>query len=290
MEEVQNDFFSELPEGFVAEALALTSPRDACRLSSINSFFRSAANWDKVWESFTPPECLGEAVVDAGCNSKKDKFLHLCDHTVIIDDGNKSFWLDKRSGKKCYMLSARSMSISLVDSPSCWKWTSIAESRFTEVGELINVCALEVNGKINTSILSPKTAYVAYLVFKMTSKANGFEYQPVELSIVSHKDKCETRLAYLDPQAEQKRRLKPRRRMRIFSRIAFTYYHELPSPSKDNAPNLRKDGWFETAIGEYFNEGGDETELEMRVMEVKGGNWKTGLVIEGIEIRPKNCI
>ncbi|PWA42895.1 hypothetical protein CTI12_AA541250 [Artemisia annua] len=86
MEEVQNDFFSELPEGFVAEALALTSPRDACRLSSINSFFRSAANWDKVWESFTPPECLG---AEGGCNSKKDTFLRLCDHPVIIGDGNK---------------------------------------------------------------------------------------------------------------------------------------------------------------------------------------------------------
>ena len=89
MEHLQNDFFSELPEGFVAEALALTSPRDACRLSSINSFFRSAANWDNVWESFTPPECLGEALVDGGCNSKKDTFLRLCDHPVIIDDGNK---------------------------------------------------------------------------------------------------------------------------------------------------------------------------------------------------------
>lgn len=291
MEEGEGDFFKALPEGFLAEALALTSPRDACRLSSTNSVFRSAADWDSVWESFLPPEYLPEVVVaDGGAHSisKKKLYLHLCDHPLIIDQGNKSFSLDKCSGKKCYMLAARHLSIARVDSPSCWRWTSVAESRFPEVAELITMCLLEVIGKINTSILSLNTTYVAHLVFKTTPKAYGFEYQPVEVSIGPHGDKCQTRMVYLDPEAGLRRRLRPRRRVGLFSRGPFGNYDAVPPPSKENGPKLREDGWLEVEIGEYFNEDREERELEMSVMEVKGGNWKSGLIIQGIEIRPKD--
>ncbi|XP_035836822.1 F-box protein PP2-B1 isoform X2 [Helianthus annuus] len=136
MEQEMKDFLSSLPEGFVAEALALTSPRDASRLSSVNSFFRSAAQWDSVWATFVPPECLPEAID----GSMREVFLRLCDHPIIIEQGNKSFWLDKWTGKKCYMLAARQLSIALFDSPTCWRWTSMEKSRFTEVAELINPC------------------------------------------------------------------------------------------------------------------------------------------------------
>ncbi|MFS7972333.1 putative phloem protein [Helianthus anomalus] len=56
--------------------------------------------------------------------------MSLCDQPIIIEEGNKSFWLDKCTGKKCYMLAAKQLSIALVDSPSCWRWTSIPESRY----------------------------------------------------------------------------------------------------------------------------------------------------------------
>ncbi|KAI3796881.1 hypothetical protein L1987_39568 [Smallanthus sonchifolius] len=279
------DFFSSLPEGFVSEALALTSPRDASRLSSVNSSFRSAAEWNMVWESFLPPECLAEEV-DRGLDSMKKVYLRLCDHPIIIEDGNKSFWLDKWSGKKCYMLAAKQLSIALVDSPNCWRWISMAESRFTEVAQLISVSSLEVSGNVNTSILSPNTTYVVYLVFMTTTKAYGFEYQPVEVYVGV--DNSHTRMVYLDPQAQKRRRLGPTRRIGSFGRGAFANSNEVPSPSEDNCPKRRDDRWFEVEIGEYFNKGGDEVEVEMSVTEVKGGNWKTGIIIQGMEIRPKN--
>ncbi|XP_076914484.1 putative F-box protein PP2-B12 [Bidens hawaiensis] len=277
------DFFSDLPEGFVAEALALTTPRDASRLSSVNSFFRSATEWDTVWESFVPPERL-----DGRPGSLKEVYLRLCDHPIIIEDGNKSFWLDKCTGKKCYMLAAKQLSIALVNSPNCWKWTSIPESRFTEVAELISVCSLEVSGKVNTSILSPNTAYVGHLVFKTTVEAYGFEYKPVEVCIG---DNSNTRMVYLDPEAQNRRRLRPERRIGIFGRLVFAGYNKVPPPCEDNCPKQREDGWFEVEIGEYYNKGGDGAEeVEMSVMEVKRGNWKSGLIIQGVEIRPKNGV
>jgi hypothetical protein len=46
-------------------------------------------------------------------------------------------------------------------------------------------------------------------------------------------------------------------------------------------------GWLEIKLGEFFNGGEDDGEVEMSVLEVKGGNWKGGLIVQGIEIRPK---
>ncbi|KAL8245969.1 hypothetical protein R6Q59_007185 [Mikania micrantha] len=54
-----------------------------------------------------------------------------------------------------------------------------------------------------------------------------------------------------------------------------------------DGPKRRQDGWLEIELGEFYNEKGQEGELDMSMMEVKGGNWKAGLIIQGIEIRPK---
>lgn len=38
--------------------------------------------------------------------------------------------MEKKSGKKCWMLSARKLEIVWVDSPEYWLWISIPDSRF----------------------------------------------------------------------------------------------------------------------------------------------------------------
>lgn len=62
-------------------------------------------------------------------------------------------------------------------------------------------------------------------------------------------------------------------------------YHELPSGT--HYPKERDDGWIEVELGDFFVNDGDEGELEMSVREVKVLNWKSGILIQGIEIRPK---
>lgn len=290
---VAADFFGGLPEGFIANTLSLTSPRDACRLSLVASIFRSASEWDAVWERFLPSDyqdIIAQAVDRDGLarlrfSTKKELYMHICDHPILIDGGNKSFSLDKCSGKKCYMLAARDLSIVWGDTPRYWRWTSLPETRFTEVAELISVCWLEIHGKISTSKLSPYTAYAAYLVFKSTVGAYGFEYQAVEVSIGTTGDESETRTVYLDSEGVQNRR-------RL--RIGLSHHRGLarplePGPTKGDGlyPKERPDGWLEIEIGEYVNKGENNGELVMSLTEVKRGNWKGGLIVQGIEIRPK---
>ncbi|XP_020112635.1 F-box protein At2g02240-like [Ananas comosus] len=174
--------FSRVPEGCIAHVISLTSPRDACRLSVVSAAFRSAAASDAVWQRFLPPDfpsilsrAAAAAAVDLGCSSKKDLFFRLCHHPLLLLHAPTpiSFWLDKSSGAKCYMLLARALSIAWGDTPEYWAWNRIPDARFGEVAELLDVCWLEIVGRIGSSALSPKTAYAAYLVFKIADDWHG---------------------------------------------------------------------------------------------------------------------
>ncbi|WOG84927.1 hypothetical protein DCAR_0104112 [Daucus carota subsp. sativus] len=51
-------------------------------------------------------------------------------------------------------------------------------------------------------------------------------------------------------------------------------------------PQQRKDDRFEVRLGEYFNRGGEEMNLEITMTE-NSENLKTGPGVEGFEFRPK---
>ena len=55
----------------------------------------------------------------------------------------------------------------------------------------------------------------------------------------------------------------------------------------ERIPSEREDGWMEIELGEFFS-GESYEEVKMSFMEVKGYQSKGGLILEGIEIRPKN--
>ncbi|RVW97907.1 F-box protein PP2-B15 [Vitis vinifera] len=177
--------FNTLPEGCVSTILSLTSPPDAFKSSLVSSIFRAAAESDVVWERFLPADyhdILSRLAEPLVVSSKKELFLRLCDPS-LIDGGKKRFRLDKWSGKNSYMMSARELSISWSHDPTHWSWTSIPESRFSEVAELKTVCRLEIHGKIRTQMLSPNTKYGAYLIIKISNRAFGLDLMPSEISV-----------------------------------------------------------------------------------------------------------
>ncbi|KAJ1409314.1 Phloem protein 2-like [Sesbania bispinosa] len=266
--------FQALPEGCIANTLSFTTPLDVCRLSLVSKAFCSAAQSDAIWDRFLPSDLVSiisnsqsSSSLLATSSSKKSLYLTLSDHPIIIDNGKKSFQLDKGTGKKCYMLSARDLSISWGDDTRYWNWTTLPESRFEEVALLHGVCWFEIRGKINTLALSSNTEYAAFLVFKMMDHY-GFNEDPVKLSVGIVGDQSYTKNVCLDPDLEE-------------NEMDDCVFHGL------ERPNVRSDGLLEIEMGKFFNSGQREDEVEMSVVETENGGWKSGFFLEGIEVRPK---
>ncbi|KAL1222719.1 F-box protein PP2-B10 [Cardamine amara subsp. amara] len=262
--------FDSLPEDCISKIISFTSPRDACVVDSVSKTFKSAANSDIVWEKFLPLEYPSLIPSSRVFSSKKKLYFSLCDDPVLIDDGKKSFWLEKSSGKKCIMLSAMSLSIIWGDTPHYWKWIPSPESMFETVAELIDVCWFEIRGRTNIRFLSPRTRYSAYIVFKQVDEFYGFEDVAIEAAIgVVGQEPCRRFICFDEDMNGQFIRRDGGRMNTV-------------------KPKGRDDGWMEIELGEFFNEEGlmNSDEIEMSALETKQLNWKSGLIIQGIEIRP----
>ncbi|WJX12803.1 hypothetical protein P8452_03258 [Trifolium repens] len=281
--------FEDLPEECIAAILSRTTPLDAGRLSILSKTFRSAADSDAVWNQFLPsdPNFIDSVISNspslANIPTKKALYLALSDRPVIIDDGKKSFQLDRKSGKKCFMLAARSLAISWGDDLRYWNWIVMPDSRFPEVAKLCYVWWLEIRGMINTLALSPNTQYGAYLVFKMIDP-RGFENLPVDLTVGVEGDNSSTKVVCLEPYVEPQPSVRNRaRRLRRYRHLG-----DLPNRVAGlQRPSGRSDGWLEIEMGEFFNSDLEHEEVHMSVMETKAGEVKENFYVEGIEIRPK---
>ncbi|XP_065854207.1 F-box protein At2g02240-like isoform X2 [Euphorbia lathyris] len=322
MENITGVDLCGLPEDCTATIFSFTSPKDVGRFSTVSSGIRSASESDAVWRRFLPSDY--QALISQSSDpsllssspSAKDLYLYLADNPILIDDGKKSFGLDKWSGKKIIMLSARDLMIVWGDTPKYWIWTNAEhKSRFAEVAELIVVWWLEIRGKIKATMLSPETHYTAYLVYRTRETSYGFHY-PVEVTVgISGAEEGDSskRSLYLDTGRERRQRNQLFvRRVGLFGqrhRHRHRHRHAMESDSDNdddddrnnvndndigvnhnnrNRPQERQDGWLEIELGDYFNRQDEVGDLEISIMEVTGGDWKGGLIIQGIDIRPKS--
>ncbi|XP_055822110.1 F-box protein PP2-B10-like [Solanum dulcamara] len=265
------DYFLLLPEGCVSDILSFTSPKDAAISSAVSRGFNSAAESDVIWEKFLPDnyeDIISRYVSPRVCSSKKELYLSLCDSPVLVDGGKLSFSLDKKTGKKCYMLSARELAISWgVDTPWYWEWISHPDSRFLEVAHLNGVCWLDIRGTIGTQMLSKRTKYVVYLVFKLAEEHEGLEIANAFVRVVNHvSDKEAEERASVVSLVEKKVR---RRKRNV------------------KCPRKRVDGWMEIELGNFLNDTGDNGDVEARLMEITRLHGKGGLIVQGIEFRPE---
>ncbi|KAJ4969194.1 hypothetical protein NE237_015895 [Protea cynaroides] len=200
-----------------------------------------------------------------------DSFGSSSDSPQVIHSIAKTFALDKCTGKKCYLIGAKQLWIVWGDTPTYWNWRALPESRFSEVAELLNVCWLEF----------PPAEVSVKLAAAGSSGGNSGEE--------------EVKAVYLNPIGRQRRQFGVYRRIGLFSRsLRFGHAMRPQEPVVDTAdqqpqqdrqiPKERGDGWMEIELGEFFNEKGENGDVEMSLMEVKGGNWKGGLIIQGIRI------
>ncbi|KEH33773.1 putative phloem protein [Medicago truncatula] len=256
----------ELPEGCIATILSCRTPVDACRLSILSKSFRSAADSDTVWDRFlTSDSIILQSPSLANTFTKKDLYMALSDRPIIIDQGTKSFQLQRKSGQKCYLLAARSLTIDCRNVDGEKEWIPMHDSRFPEVAKLSLVFSHEIRGIIKTLSLSPNTQYAAYLVFKIID-ACGSKNEPVNFSVGVSGGNRSIKSVCLDPNLEHR-----------------THNNEAGL----QRPSVRCDGWLEIEMGEFFNSSLKDEEIHMSVIQ-RSGTWVRGnLFIEGIEVRPK---
>ncbi|KAK1390727.1 hypothetical protein POM88_018905 [Heracleum sosnowskyi] len=129
-------------------------------------------------------------------------------------------------------------------------------------------------------MLSNKTNYSAYLVFKAKDECFGLDYAAE--SIVKLKGGGEG-----EGEVSSVHVVPPKV---TYGGAGHNIGHADRQVPKENArlPCKRPDGWIEIQLGEFHNDhGNDNDEVEAALVETKVQNWKGGLIIEGIEFRPK---
>ncbi|XP_051123421.1 F-box protein At2g02240-like [Andrographis paniculata] len=277
-----------LPEDCIAYIISFTNPRDACRLAILSSVLSSAIRYDFVWESFMPydyRQILSRSVAGSDSllrkfSSKKELYDYLCDHPILIDDGRKSFSLDRSTGKVCCMLSAKEVCSEMINR------TSLPESRFSEVAEIPKNRALRIHGPGYAEMppLTPDTKYIAYFVFSFNTETDGFKLpanpKHAKVELQWWPDKRKFLICLLPKDAIHDENLDDRY-------LDFICHPDILWP------NTRLDGWLEIELWELFitrekresNEDGREYHQKL---QLDTDSWKCGIHIEGIEYRPKH--
>ncbi|XP_049348150.1 uncharacterized protein LOC125812714 [Solanum verrucosum] len=129
---------------------------------------------------------------------------------------------------------------------------------FSEVAYLGFPYWLDICGRIGTNVLSPNTYYVAYLVFKVVDLYRRLESIDSPIMLVSDKNETVT---------EEQTNI---------VRLAALF------------PKLRGDGWMEIELGNFNSKESSDGPVVDRLIGVKRVDFKiSGLIIEGIEFRPK---
>ncbi|RCV30039.1 hypothetical protein SETIT_6G062000v2 [Setaria italica] len=283
----------DLPDACLAQAIALTSPRDACRCAAVSPAFRAAADSDHVWRGFLPEQLMidGHSYKPAAvalhqapapaAKSKKEAYLGLCNASGAVavgdGDGGCRVWLERATGARCYALSARRLSLPWDDGEFSWKFTPHPRSRFAEVAELVDCTCLDIYGALPASSLTPATPYAAYLVYDTAAEGGhrGLSYPDQETTVslggrvVARHDVC------IRPDDAEARK--------FWGGGGRTGGGDREEPRR---PRRREDGWWEMEMGRLPSTAGEPEEEVVASFEVLGWYPKRGLVVEGIEFRP----
>jgi hypothetical protein len=121
-------------------------------------------------------------------------------------------------------------------------------------------------------MLSQHTTYTAYIVFRVDDGCSGLHYpcQETSVSIGGRKFTQNVCLGGHDV------------------RISWLLVMRGDIPDDSKFPKKRDDGWMELEMGEFHNGEGDDGEVSISLKEMSVV--KSGLVILGIEIRPKGLL
>ncbi|CAL5213056.1 unnamed protein product [Lathyrus oleraceus] len=182
--------------------------------------------------------------------SSKEKLFDELHDGVYLHDKTQLYWVDKKTNANCFVLFARTLSITWAENPIYWKWIPQNDEGdgMPELAELKKVCWLGVHGKFDTRKLSPGILYQVRFYVVLKDSAQGWEL-PINVRLVLPGGKKQQH--------------------------------------KVNLMEMLRVGWTVVPVGEFVAGEKDGGEMEISLFEYDGGTWKQGLVIGGIAIKPK---
>uniref|UniRef100_N1QS40 Protein PHLOEM PROTEIN 2-LIKE A1 n=1 Tax=Aegilops tauschii TaxID=37682 RepID=N1QS40_AEGTA len=173
-------------------------------------------------------------------------------------------------GNSCFMLLPRGLSIAWAEEPSYWAWLppspgegSAGAAAGEEVAELKNVWSLEVHGKLDLSQLTPEVTYEVAFEVMLKQGCAGWQV-PVDLQL-------ELPGAWAQGGKES------------LEKKARGQWLPLKSLEKK-----ARGQWLPLKVGNVEVEKGQQGGELLVTMSQDGGHWKSGLVVRGIRIAPKN--
>ncbi|XP_024157275.1 lectin [Rosa chinensis] len=181
--------------------------------------------------------------------SPEHLFVHLY-AGILLNQKRKKYWVDKKSNN-CFMVYPRDLTITWAEDNRYWHWPSLEETSnvFIDAAELLNVCWLEVHGKIDSTKLSPGTLYEVVFIVMLKAAAYGWKV-PVNV-----------RLSLPDGNKQER---------------------------KADLNKIPREQWTEIPVGEFRASTGLLGNIEFSLYEYEDGKWKSGLLIKGVAVRPKN--
>jgi len=277
----------ELPESCISLIVGLTTPGDVCRLSAVSQTFRLAGNSDSVWEKMLPVQyrhLLARLDTPLHFSSKRELYFALC-HPNLIDGRTKKFWIERATGKLCFILSPRDLHITWGDDTRYWHWISRDDSSFKEIAELVTVCWLEVQGQFDCKLLTPGTAYTISYRLKLNQSRRGINRNFGHRAMIPHLSRPygwnhkPVKFSVTTAGVEQQ--------------IYALYLSDTDKPVENDGYQMTplrhvEEGWMEFDAGRFVveEEGDNPGEIEFCMREWEGGNWKGGLLLDGVKIQP----
>lgn len=250
----------DLPRDCLVRVVLFLCAVDACVVARVCRALRAVADSDDAWA----PRLLSNAIIRSPIVilSKKDLYFRLRSG-ILRKDFCMPYWLDPATGEGCFVKSARALSIVWGDDERYWRWAPQPDSWFPEGACLENVCWLEVRGELE-AVFMPGAYTVSFRV-RFTDAFHGWTRSPVNFS-----------LSTTDGQHVESQRFLQGVQTNIESRSV-------------RVTPLRQLGhWMELDVGEFLVESEMRLKVQFRMMEIQGGRWKRGLVLDGVKIQPSN--
>ncbi|XP_019180198.1 PREDICTED: F-box protein At2g02240-like [Ipomoea nil] len=264
----------KLADNCISDIISFTSPVDASVFSVISKRFKTTSESDTVWNKFLPSDI--QQILSRSSSSiplvfptKKDLYLSLSDSPILLDGGKLSFWLEKKTGKKCFMVSAQELTFTgLHHTSGFMRVPEGVVSRFTEMASLhFNGGELElfgISGKMCRQMLSEETLYSCHLVYTMSPLS---EDDVLPALVVSR--------LFVD---DESREVVQGRGFRVVG-----FGHD---------PGRRSDGWLEVELGTFFNDGRNifpsataELQMSFSIAQFPPHFGLGTIIVQGIEFR-----